>query len=77
MRFEEGKCYLASDSGIPPIIVLRRTSKMIRVENGHSEWSMKIRLDKNGNEYVTDSSVSSPFRGAFTYSANWILGEEE
>lgn len=68
-RFEVGKAYEPNDTGYDPIQVLRRTEKMILVRNRTSQWRMRIRVDYDGVEYVTDSTVPVGWREAFTYSA--------
>ena len=74
-RFEVGHSYDAADSGIPPIKVLKRTAKMILVENDCTTWRMRICTDDNGDEYVIDSSVPQAWRGVFTYQARWEVHE--
>ena len=68
-RFEVGKAYEPNDTGYEPIQDLRRTDKMILVRNSTSQWRMRIRVDDDGAEYVTDSTVPVKWRDAFTYSA--------
>ena len=74
-RFEVGHSYLAADSGIPPIKVLKRTAKMILVENGGATWRMLIRAADDGDEYVIDSSIAPAWRGVLTYQARWEVHE--
>lgn len=71
MKFEVGKQYECSDSGFDPITITKRTDKTVWVNNGHAAWKMRIWLDENGDEFVTDSSVPKKWRNAFTYSAKW------
>lgn len=71
--FEVGKYYEANDPGYDPIKILRRTDKTVWVDNGQSKWRMRIKYDRNGNEMVTDSSVPSKWRDAFTYKASWCV----
>lgn len=72
-QFEEGHTYEATESGYDPITIIKRTAKSVRVSNGQNKWMMRIRLDKDGNEYVTDSCVSPKWREAFTYRAIWEI----
>lgn len=46
---------------------------MIFVTNGDSEWRMRIKTDKNGNEYATDSSVPADWQDVFTYVAEEMV----
>ena len=69
--FQVGKSYEASDPGIDPIKILKRTDKMIYVDNGQSKWKMKLRHDNRGDEMLTDSSVPSRYRDIYTYNARW------
>ena len=70
-QFEVGKYYEASDSGLDPIRILKRTKKTVLVWNGHIAWRMFIKHDKDGNEFVTDSSVPFRYRDEYTYSSKW------
>lgn len=76
MRFSVGKSYWANDRGYGAVKVVKRTPCFIYVENDSgSQWRMRIRADKNGIEFATDSSVPHKWRGAFTYSADDIEKE--
>ena len=66
-KFEVGKTYGAWDTGVPHIEILRRTDKTIWVKNDCTEWSMRIKKDENGNEYVTDSAVPYNWQQCYTY----------
>ena len=70
MKLEVGKTYGCA-SGYPPITIVKRTAKTVTVTNnkGRSFWRMRIRIDQDGNEYVTDCSVPKSWRDTFTYSA--------
>lgn len=68
--FEVGK-YYESYGGYDPILVEQRTNKTIWVYNGSIEWRMRIKVDSDGNEFVTDSIVPAKWREAFTYNAKW------
>ena len=69
--FEIGKSYEASDPGLAPIKIISRTAKTIVVYNGHTSWRMRIKYDKNGNEYVVDSSVGVRIRDEYLFSSKW------
>lgn len=77
--FEIGKEYRASDNGLDPIIILKRTDKTIWVANTFdrdTKWRMRIKKDSEGNEYVTDSMALEPRTpkseyNRFTYKAEW------
>ena len=69
--FEVGKRYFPADSSFEPILIVRRTAKTVLVDNGTTQWKMRIRKSDKDCEYVTDSSVPMKWRGAFTYSADW------
>lgn len=75
--FEVGKEYYCADTGFDPIKILKRTQKMVFVENGSSKWRMRIRQDKDGNEYVVDSSTPVSWRDIFIYSAAKEVNEFE
>ena len=71
-QFEVGKSYEPSDSGFPPVTIMKRTAKMILVRGeAESCWRMRIKTDEDGNEYMTDSSVPVKWRDALTYNAKW------
>lgn len=67
--FEVGKEYFPYAPEFEPITVKRRTEKTIWVDNCQVEWSMRIKRDKDGNEFAVDSSVPRNWRDAFTYFA--------
>lgn len=73
VRFEVGKTYGAGDAGLNPITVLKRTAKMIQVNNGYATWRMRIKECHNINgfdtEYVTDSTYPKKWAEAVTYYA--------
>ena len=68
-KFEVGKSYEPYQSEYESITILRRTDKTVWVDNGQSKWRMKVKTDRNGNEYAVDSSVPPAWRDAFTYTA--------
>lgn len=47
--------------------VIRRTEKTIWCEKDMVRWSMRIKLDPDGNEYAVDTCVPQRDRDAFTY----------
>ena len=53
-EFVVGKTYRAVLFHFDPITVISRTKKTIRVTNG-APWTMRVRIDENGNEYARDS----------------------
>ena len=69
--FEIGKSYEASDPGLDPIRILKRTDKTVTVYNGHTSWMMRVKLDKHGNEFVVDSTVGQRVRDSYLYSSKW------
>ena len=73
MKFVVGESYYPYDRSFSPITVLKRTAKTIFVTNGDSEWRMRIKTDRNGNEYATDSSVPADWQDVFTYTAEEIV----
>ena len=75
--FEVGKEYYCADSGFAPIKILKRTAKMVFVDNGACKWRMRIRLDKNGDECVVDSLNPVKYRDTFTYMASKEVEEFE
>lgn len=67
-RFEVGSAYQAYQAEYGAVTVLRRTDKTIWVKSDDGiEWSMRVKHDKEGNEYAVDTSVPSRWREAFTY----------
>lgn len=70
-KFEVGKTYEANERDYEPITIIRRTDKTVWVKNSNCAWMMRIWLDGDGNECVTDSTVPKKWRVAFTYSAKW------
>lgn len=74
-RFEVGKTYRWADSGFDPITVTRRTEKTIWVDKYGAQWSMRIKIDEDGNEFVVDSSMPKKWRQEFTCSAEWEVQE--
>ena len=69
--FEVGKSYEFSDPMWDPITVVRRTDKTIFVEAGRAKWSMRVKRDDRGDEYVTDSSAPRRVRNDRTCNARW------
>lgn len=66
-RFEVGKSYGAGMYDLPPITVVKRTSRFCYVKNEVGNvWRMLIR-EEDGNEYMIDSCVPYKWRIAFTY----------
>ena len=70
-KFEVGRSYEANEWGYDPIKILKRTDKTVWVDNGQARWKMRVKLDKNGNEFVTDSSVPPSWRFLHTYQARF------
>lgn len=69
-RFEVGKRYAPYGCGYDPIKVVRRTEKTIWVEDSTNvQWSMRVRIAKDGNEYAIDCTVPNKWRDEFTYFA--------
>jgi len=70
--FEVGKQYEPNDRGFDPIRIERRTDKTVWVDKDGCKWRMRIKRDKDGNEYVCDSSVPPKWRDAFIYQAKYM-----
>ena len=68
-KFKVGKSYEPLCGGFDPIEITKRTEKTIWVNNGNTQWSMRIRIDENGNEYVIDSRIPKKWRFTVTYNA--------
>lgn len=68
-QFKVGKWYTPYQCGFDPIKVVRRTEKTIWCEDGNVQFSMRVRIDKNGDEYAVDCTVPVKWRDAFTYFA--------
>lgn len=78
MNFIVGKSYWASDRGMGSVKVVKKTPCFIYVENIDGlQWRMRIRHDRNGNEFVIDSVLPQKWRDAFIYSADDIDDREE
>ena len=72
-QFEIGKTYKSADAEVEPITIRRRTAKTITATNSlYWDWTMRIRTDKDGNEFVTDSFVPKSLRGERTYFATMV-----
>lgn len=72
IKFEEGKCYGAWDSAVPPIKIIKRLAKMCLVENTETcnRWRMKIK-DLGYHEEMTDTAVPRNWRQCYTYSSTF------
>lgn len=69
-QFKVGKLYTPYMCGFDPIKVVRRTEKTIWCEDECGvQFSMRVRISKNGNEYAVDCTVPVKWRDAFTYFA--------
>ena len=75
-KFEVGESYELIERRWDPYRVLRRTQKTVMVTNGASVWTMRIRVDEDGDEYCIDSKT---FRGRWKElgkcSAKWLVNE--
>lgn len=67
--FEVGKQYRPYQTEFDPILITRRTDKTIWCDNGQCSFQMRVKKDRDGNEYAVDSSVPTRWRDAFTYEA--------
>ena len=76
-RFEVGEKYEPNDFGFDPIRIERRTDKTVWVDKDGVKWRMRIKKDRNGNEYVADSCVPLKWRDAFTYQAKYKVEESK
>lgn len=82
MKFEVGKIYEPYQREYCPILVVKRTEKTIWCKHARNDcanengWMMRILVGSDGNEYCVDSSAPTNWRGAFTYSAEWIYEEK-
>lgn len=68
-KFKVGKMYEPYATEFESIKIERRTDKTIWVDNGQTQWRMRIKRDADGNEYAVDSSVPTNWQTAFTYLA--------
>ena len=68
-KFVVGGVYEPYQQEFDPITVTRRTEKTIWVDKDGVRWSMRVKTDARGNEFVADSTVPKAWREAFTYSA--------
>ena len=68
-KFKVGKMYFPYAAEFEPITVVRRTEKTIWVNDTNTQWSMRVKTDQKGNEFVVDSTVPVFWRDAFTYFA--------
>lgn len=72
-QFIVGKEYYPYQREYGAMKVIRRTEKTIWCEKDMVRWSMRIKLDPDGNEYAVDTCVPQRDRDAFTY----MTDEEE
>lgn len=68
-KFEVGKQYPPYQAEYDAITVTRRTDKTIWCDNGQCKFMMRVKKDRDGNEYAVDSTVPQRWRDAFTYTA--------
>ena len=66
-QFIVGKEYYPYQREYGAMKVIRRTEKTIWCEKNMVRWSMRIKLDPDGNEYAVDTCVPQRDRDAFTY----------
>ena len=71
MKFEVGKKYYPAASGVNPIRIVSRTEKMATVDNGYCKWRMRIRIGKDDNEWMCDSTAPRCWRFQMVYCAKW------
>ena len=74
-RFEVGKMYDCVGHGFDPVEIIRRTAKMVTVKpylSNHT-WRMLIRIDKDGNEYLVDSTLPKSWQRFVFYSAKRVV----
>ena len=72
-KFEVGKYYSCVDSGLSPILIVKRTAKMCLVQNDIGvQWRMLIR-PAGDTEIMIDTSVPKNWRGIYTYDAKFII----
>lgn len=75
-KFEVGKSYEAAEVGYDPILIEKRTDKTVWVKAGNVRWSMRVRHDDDGNEYVKDSSAPQSWQFLHVYNAKWEVRAE-
>lgn len=80
-EFQIGKVYSWYQTDYDPILVIGRTEKTITVVRTDyfcfgDTWKMHIKIDDEGDESVTDSSVPMRYRDAFTTSAALENGDD-
>lgn len=68
-KFEIGKEYTPYAPEFDAVRVIARTTKTIRVKTEWAEWTMRVRIDENGNEFAVDSKAPRAWRDAFVYYA--------
>ena len=73
--FEIGKKYECANFHMRPITVLSRTKKNVAVFDGKEEWSARVKIDKDGDEYIQKKSQQITCRGIQTYSASWEISK--
>ena len=69
-QFEIGRSYPPNDRAYDPIVVIRRTPQFIVGRIGLDVCRMKIWINEDGVECLTDSHVPERWREAFTYRAD-------
>ena len=70
-KFVVGKKYESADRRFDPIKIVRRTDKVVWVDNDGHAWKMLVRKDMDGNEYVRDSSLPKRYAEIGVYSSKW------
>lgn len=72
-KFEVGKAYRRNDGGFDPVICVKRTDKTIWVKQCYNgaDWSMRVRTDKDGNEWAVDHQTQKRYRDEMTFQAKY------
>lgn len=71
--FKVGKVYECANPHIGSIKVLDRMKSKILVTDGEENWTMVIKKDADGDEFVQKNDVSLNLKGIYTYSADWEI----
>lgn len=70
-KFVVGKKYESADGRFDPIKIVRRTDKVIWVDDGGYTRKMLVRKDMDGNEYVRESSLPKRYIEIGVYNSKW------
>lgn len=70
--FDVGKYYRSNESGYDPVLCVKRTDKSVWMQYYHgSVYRMKVRTDKDGNEWTVDTYMPKRYWDAMIIQAKY------